>query len=103
MVGSKKKKKRRKLREAQNPRQICCWERDGRGDVLYILKWVWVPQLREMVGLKTWVSGPQIDSTKKAKLIGEISSFQKVYILRVSGTSKFGHRFGVKRLFCPWC
>jgi len=36
-VGSKKMKKQRKFREAQNPRH-CCWERDGRNLILYILK-----------------------------------------------------------------
>ena len=44
---------------------------------------VWVPLLRKMAGLKSWFSGPQMDSTKEAKLIGEISSFQKVYISQV--------------------
>ena len=56
----------------------------------------WVPQLNKLVGLKTWVSGPRTNSTKKEEMFNEISSFQKVYISRVSEILKIVSRFCVK-------
>ena len=61
-----------------------------------------VPQLKSPKWAKTSLYGLRTDSTKKEELIVEISTFQKVYILRVSETVKIVSRFCVKRLFYPY-
>ena len=40
-------------------------------------KWRWIPQLKSLLGLKTWISRLWMHSTKKEELFVEISSFQK--------------------------
>ena len=64
-------------------------------------KWEWVPQLNTPDRLKTCVSGLRMNSTKKEELFAEISSFQNVYISRVSEILKIASRFCIKRLFYP--
>ena len=46
--------------------------------------------------------GPRMSSKKKEEMFTEKSSFQKVYISRVSKILKVVSRFCVKRLFCPY-
>ena len=65
-------------------------------------QWLWVPQLKGPKWARTSFYGLRMDSTKKEESIVEISTFQKVYILRVSETSKMVSRFCVKRLFYPY-
>ena len=65
-------------------------------------QWLWVPQLKSLKWARTPFYGLRTDSTKKEELIVEISTFQKVYILRVSETLKIVSRFCVKRLFYPY-
>ena len=62
----------------------------------------WVPQLKSLKWARTSIYGFRMDSTKKEELLVEISTFQKVYILLVSETSKMVSRFCVKRLFYPY-
>ena len=76
------------------------WESEG--DFSFYRKWDWVSQLNKLVGLKTWVSGPRMNSTKKEEMFNEISCVQKVYISQVSETLKIVSRFCVKGLFYPY-
>jgi hypothetical protein len=50
-----------------------------RGFSLYNKWGGWTPLLANLVGLKTWLLGPQMSSTMKGKMIIEKSSFRKVY------------------------
>ena len=70
-------------------------------ELLFYRKQGWVPQLKELVGLKTSTSGPRMSSTKKEEMFVEISSFQKVYIFRVSEIWKFVSRFLYKKIVLP--
>ena len=75
-------------RKGRNPRQLelslsahkVARRRRRMGRLSFYRKQGWVPQLMELVGLKTWVSGPRTSSTKKEEMFIEKSSFQKVYI-----------------------
>ena len=65
-------------------------------------QWQWVPQLKNPNWAKTSLYGLRTDLAKKEESIVEISSFQKVFVLRVSETLKLVSRFCVKRLFYPY-
>ena len=71
------------------------------GSPLY-RQWLWDPQLKVLKWAKTSFSGLLTNSTKKEEMIVEISSFQKVYISRVSGTLKIVSRICAKRLIYPY-
>ena len=45
---------------------------------LFVKGWVWVPPSLKLVGIKTSVSGPRMQSTKKRKVFLIKSIFQKV-------------------------
>ena len=45
---------------------------------LFVKGWVWVPPSLKLVGIKTSVSGPRMQSTKKRKMFLIKSIFQKV-------------------------
>ena len=100
---------RSKKRARRNPRLDSLLsqrkvERKGRReeDSPFYRQWQWVPQLTQLLGLKTPSSRPRMDSTKKEELFVKISSFQKVYISRVSETLKIVSRFCAKRLIYPY-
>ena len=98
-----------KEEEEENPRQLLTnpptiiVARKGKVKRMLFLyrKWSQVPLLNKLVGLRTWVFRSRMSLTKKEEMFTKKSNFQKVYISKVSETSKIVSRFCVKRLFCP--
>ena len=106
-IERRRSKKQWKLERTQGWAGISCSQgsckkRKRKKDSSLYRQWQWVPQLKSPNWAKTSLYGFRTDSTKKEELIVEISTFQKVYILRVSDTLKIVSRFCVKRLFYPY-
>ena len=104
-----RRRSKKQMEVEENPRlgwdfwfsRKCKKRRREKNSSLY-RQWLWVPQLKSLKWARMSLCGLRTDSTKKEELIVEISTFQKVYILRVSETLKLVSRFCVKRLFYPY-